>query len=79
MRRSSIAASELKKIIDEIIEEAKRSDRLAEVIRCKDCKLFHTEECAMDDFHFADTKESDFCSFAKRKDLKPLSVNYPSI
>lgn len=39
-----------------------------EVVRCKDCKFYHTEECAIDDWHFSETKEDDFCSFAERKE-----------
>lgn len=39
-----------------------------EVVRCKDCKFYHKQECAMDDWHFSETKEEDFCSFAERKE-----------
>lgn len=39
-----------------------------EVVRCKDCKFYHKQECAMDDWHFAETKEDDFCSFGKKKE-----------
>lgn len=39
-----------------------------EIIWCKDCKFYHTEECPMDDWHFAETKEDDFCSYAERKE-----------
>lgn len=39
-----------------------------EVVRCKDCKFYHTQDCAMDDWHFSETKDGDFCSYGKRKD-----------
>lgn len=40
---------------------------LVEVVRCKDCKFYHTQECSMDDWHFAETKEDDFCSYGEQK------------
>lgn len=39
-----------------------------EVVRCKDCKFYHKQECAMDDWHFSETKENDFCSFGQKKE-----------
>lgn len=52
---------------DRMSEETPNIDAV-EVVRCKDCKFYHTEECAMDDWHFAETKENDFCSFGQKKE-----------
>lgn len=49
---------------------------VVEVVRCKDCQSysdFDTTKCKRLEFHFCDkfgiiTKESDFCSYGKRKE-----------
>lgn len=37
------------------------------VVRCKDCKNWHTTECALDYAMFEPTDDS-FCSYGERKD-----------
>lgn len=37
------------------------------LVRCKDCIFYHKEACSMDDFHFLETMDDDFCSFGRRK------------
>lgn len=53
----------------EIMAEVHYSETVdaVEVVRCKDCKFYHKQECAMDDWHFSETKEEDFCSFGQKK------------
>lgn len=41
-----------------------------EVVRCKNCKFYHKQECAMDDWHFSETKENDFCSFGQKEEAR---------
>lgn len=53
--------------IPKVLEETSGVD-VIEVVRCKDCKFYHKQECAMDDWHFSETKESDFCSFGQKKE-----------
>ena len=58
-----------------IVEKQPTVD-VAEVVRCKDCQSysdFDTTKCKRLEFHFCDkfgiiTKESDFCSYGKRKE-----------
>lgn len=38
----------------------------AEVVRCKDCKFYHTQKCKLENPYEA--KEDNFCSFAERKE-----------
>ncbi len=55
-----------------LIEKAPAAD-VTEIVRCRDCKLRKTEDCAMycqcdcGQQHTWET-DNDFCSFGKRKD-----------
>lgn len=48
-----------------ILNELPAAD-VAPVVRCKDCKHWHTTECALDYAMFEPTDDS-FCSYGKRK------------
>ena len=40
---------------------------VVEVVRCKDCKYFGTEICALDTYLF-DVTEDGFCNYGERRD-----------
>lgn len=37
-----------------------------EVVRCKDCKFYHKQECELENPYKA--KENDFCSFGQKEE-----------
>lgn len=43
-------------------------DDVVQVVRCKDCRNWHTTECALDYAMFEPTDDS-FCSYGERKDV----------
>lgn len=56
--------------LEEVQKQIKNAPTIdaVEVVRCKDCKFYHKQKCAMDDWHFSETKENDFCSFGQKKE-----------
>ena len=59
--------AKLELAIRKIIKEA---FRVYNIVICEDCEYFHTDNCAMDDFHFMQTNDKDFCSRGKRRGVK---------
>lgn len=39
-----------------------------EVVRCKDCKFYHKQECELENPY--KTKENDFCSFGEKEEAR---------
>lgn len=54
-------------IAEELLLKSKTIDAV-EVVRCKDCKKYRTEACAMDEFCNTKPDDYDFCSYGERNE-----------
>lgn len=54
--------------LEEVQKQIKKAPTIdaVEVVRCKDCKFYHKQECELENPY--KTKESDFCSFGQKKE-----------
>ena len=63
---SSYCLDYVRKWLELVFEVVDTAD-VVEVVRCKDCKHFGTDNCALDTYLF-DGIEDGFCSYGERKD-----------
>ena len=54
--------------IRELAYQEGKADAVAEIIRCRDCKLRDTEYCNMA-HGFMGMKDDDYCSYAERREV----------
>lgn len=52
-------------LVEEIVKQLKQSERIVEVVRCKDCKNNSFTKCPM---AFPGRSEDDYCSRGERND-----------
>ena len=64
-KMQDIEQAQLDKIRELAYQEGK-ADAMAEIIRCRDCKLRDTEYCNMA-HGFMGMKDDDYCSYAERR------------